>query len=278
MSRFAQVQAVTAKWEGGWSDHPADPGGKTMYGLTDRVWQAYLREKGEPPSPVRSATKEQVEDLFKSQYWDAVGGDSLPPGIDLAVYDFAIQSGQTRAVRHLQAALGIKQDGMVGHVTRAAAQEAYERDSDGDVIRRIMASRRAFIADINKPGWQKSFRRGVDRRLDDVAARAARMEEVEDKALKWSKSIARDESDRAKPPVVYRPEKAAPPLPDPVTPVQVPDGLGKVSAGAGVISTILAAVTSPWALGAVVVLVAAGGVAYWLHKTGRLTLNKPTEA
>ena len=276
MSRFEKCQLITGRWEGGWSNHPSDPGGKTMYGLTDRVWQAYLRQNGKPSRPVKSATQPEVAELFKRQYWDVVQGDKLPPGLDLAVYDFAINSGPARAVRHLQAALGVRQDGEIGHVTLAAAREAYDRDDDDDVIVRVMESRQTFLQGLGTWG---TFGKGWMNRLRDVGTKAARMEEIEDEALAWSMaSTDRNNIAEGPPPVIYAPDKAAAPLPDPVVPVAVPDHLGKITAGAGIVSTLVAAVTSPWALGAVVVLVIAGGLTFWLHKTGRMTFNSAAQS
>lgn len=274
MSRFQQCQTVTAKWEGGWSDHPDDPGGKTMYGLTDAVWQAYLRRYGKPSRPVRTATKAEVEELFKRQYWDAVSGDELPPGLDLAVYDFAINSGPSRAIRHLQAALGVKQDGVIGNVTLAAAREAYDRDEDDDVIRRIMAGRKAFLQRL--PTWG-TFGKGWNNRLVDVARQADLMESIEDTARTFSaKSAGRRSVGIETPPVIYAPDKAAPPKPDPVQPLPTPEHLTAWGGLAGIVASVLAAVSNPWALGAVALLLVAGGV--WAIRTGRLSVNTPEGA
>jgi lysozyme family protein len=274
MTRFHACQAITGKWEGGWSDHPDDPGGKTMYGLTDRVWQAYLRQHGKPARPVRSATKAEVEELFRRQYWDAVRGDDLPPGIDLAVYDFAINAGPSRAIRHLQAALGVRQDGVIGHVSLAAAREAYDRDEDGDVIRRIMASREAFKRRL--PTWS-TFGKGWTNRLRDVAQRAARMEEIEDKALTFSAEKPLQRPAQPTRPVIYNPTPAATkPLPEPVVPVPPAESVTMWTGLAGAGASILAAVTSPWALGAVALALAAAGI--WAVKTGRISFTRPEAA
>jgi lysozyme family protein len=271
MTRFHVCQAITGKWEGGWSDHPDDPGGKTMYGLTDAVWQAYLKRNGKPSRPVRSATKAEVEELFRRQYWDAVRGDDLPPGIDLAVYDFGINSGPSRAIRHLQAALGVRQDGVMGHVTLAAAREAYDRDDDAAVILRIMASREAFVRGLRT--WS-TFGKGWTNRLRDVAQRAARMEEIEDKALTFSRDHpVRQRTDPQSKPVIYNPtQDATKPLPEPVTPLPSSETIASVGGLAGAAASLLAAVTSPWALGAVVVVI--GAIGFWAVKTGRLSLNR----
>lgn len=271
MSRFEPCYRAMMRWEKGYADHPRDPGGKTMDGVTQRVFHAWLRNQGKPVRPVRDITEAEKLAIYREQYWDEIKGDQLPPGIDLVVFDMAVNSGPSRSARYLQAALGSnRQDGVIGQVTLAAAREAYERDDDDDVIRRMMASRNAFLRGL--PTWDP-FGAGWANRTRDIEQRAARMEAIEDEARAFAKAFPREDADRSRPPVVYRPDKATRPV-EPVTPVTVPDNLGQISAGAGIVSTLIAAVTSPWALGAVVVLAVAGGVAFWLHKSGRLTLNK----
>lgn len=278
MSRFHACQAITARWEGGWSDHPDDPGGKTMYGLTSEVWSAYLKRHGKPPRPVRTATRAEVEELFKRQYWDVVRGDQLPPGIDLMVYDFAINSGPARAVRHLQAALGVKQDGVVGHVTLAAAREAYDRDQDGDVILAMARSRLAFLQGLRT--W-RSFGRGWTNRVKDVGQRAARMEAIEDQArtfaLAGKEARQHRRTDPAEPPEIYQPDKAGPPLPDPVTPAPPLESPSLWSLG-GLLTSVIGALSNGWALAGLLLLLLFLGVGVWAWRTGRLSFNRPEMA
>jgi lysozyme family protein len=104
------LQAVTAKWEGGWSDHKADPGGKTNWGITQATLSQYL---GRPATAteILALTKAEAQIIYQKPYWDRMLGDSLPPGIDPCVFDFGVNSGPSRAVKSLQAALGVKADG-----------------------------------------------------------------------------------------------------------------------------------------------------------------------
>lgn len=106
--------------EGGYVNHPKDPGGATNKGVTQRVYDAYLRRKGLPVKSVRQISREEVLEIYKTQYWNTISGDLLPDGLDYAVYDFAVNSGPSRAIRFLQKILRVKQDGVVGNMTLEA--------------------------------------------------------------------------------------------------------------------------------------------------------------
>jgi lysozyme family protein len=120
---FDQSLSNVLKSEGGYVNHPADPGGETMLGVTKRVWEQYI---GRPckPGEMRTLTPEQVGPLYKQNYWDAVFADELPSGVDYAVFDFAVNSGPGQAKKTLQRALGVTPDGAIGPATLAAIRSA----------------------------------------------------------------------------------------------------------------------------------------------------------
>ncbi|CDP52005.1 protein of unknown function DUF847 [Devosia sp. DBB001] len=78
-AKFRRCHDVTKAWEGGWSDHPADPGGKTMYGLTEAVFHAWLRQQRKPVRPVRQITAAEAEQIYFEQYWVPSGGPTISP-------------------------------------------------------------------------------------------------------------------------------------------------------------------------------------------------------
>lgn len=110
------------KWEGGYVNHPADPGGMTNLGVTKRVWEEWI---GKPATEqdMRSLTVEQVTPLYRKRFWDAVRGDDLPSGVDLCVFDCAVNAGVSRASRFLQRVVGVAQDGKIGPITLAAVMK-----------------------------------------------------------------------------------------------------------------------------------------------------------
>ena len=115
-----EALAHILKYEGGYVNHPDDPGGMTNLGVTKRVWEEWT---GKPATEadMRSLTPAMVSPLYKKRYWDAVRGDDLPSGVDLAVFDFAVNAGVGRAGKFLQQALGVTADGQIGPKTLEAA-------------------------------------------------------------------------------------------------------------------------------------------------------------
>jgi lysozyme family protein len=107
--------------EGGYVNHPSDPGGMTNLGVTKRVWEEWVgRESNE--KEMRSLTPDMVEPLYKRKFWDAVRGDELPAGISYLIFDFAVNAGVGRSIKTLQSAVGVTPDGGFGPMTMAAVQ------------------------------------------------------------------------------------------------------------------------------------------------------------
>lgn len=117
---FRQIQEWVLTHEGGFVDHPADPGGATNQGITQRTYDGWRRARGEAVRSVRGLLSSERDAIYKTQYWNAVRGDDLPSGLDYAVYDFAVNSGSARAAKTLQRLLGVKADGHIGNVTLGA--------------------------------------------------------------------------------------------------------------------------------------------------------------
>ena len=107
------------KWEGGYSNHPADPGGMTNLGVTKSVWESWTN-KPATEADMRALTPAMVSPLYKAKYWDAVRGDDLPSGVDLCVVDCAVNAGPGRAAKFLQQAVGATVDGAIGPGTLKA--------------------------------------------------------------------------------------------------------------------------------------------------------------
>lgn len=111
------------KSEGGYVDHPRDPGGCTNKGIT---LATYRRIKPDATCfSLRNIQDDVVRGIYNLHYWDTVSGDDLPPGIDLVVFDMAVNAGPRRASKLLQKILGVDDDGIIGPVTLKAASEAF---------------------------------------------------------------------------------------------------------------------------------------------------------
>ena len=110
------------KSEGGFVNHPKDPGGMTNLGVTKRIWEEWVQHSVDE-AEMRALTPDLVKPMYKARYWDAVKGDDLPRGLDYAMYDFAVNAGPWRAVKVLQCALGVPADGVIGRQTITAANK-----------------------------------------------------------------------------------------------------------------------------------------------------------
>jgi lysozyme family protein len=146
-AKFRRCHEVTKKWEGGWSDHPADPGGKTMYGVTETVYHAWLRRRGLPIKPVRQITMAEAEQIYFDEYWTPCGGPTLAAGVDLATYDASVNSGVSRGRQWLLASIG---------------------GPDHETVKRLSAKRLGFKQSLNI--WS-TFGRGWARRVADIEAK-----------------------------------------------------------------------------------------------------------
>lgn len=124
---FESSLIAALKSEGGFVNHHSDPGGATNLGVTKKVWEAWIG-KQVTVSDMRNITCAQVSPLYKKQYWDAVRGDDLPSGLDYLVFDFAINAGVSRAIKTLQKALSIVDDGVFGNKTLDAVNKADSTD------------------------------------------------------------------------------------------------------------------------------------------------------
>lgn len=122
IGNFDRCLALTLVHEGGWSDHPKDPGGATMKGITLATFRGYYRNNRLTKDDLRNITDAQLKEIYKARYWDAVKGDDLPKGVDYAVFDFAVNSGPGRAAKFLQKIVGVEQDGAIGALTLAAVK------------------------------------------------------------------------------------------------------------------------------------------------------------
>lgn len=175
---FGACLAVTLPHEGGWSDHPRDPGGATMRGVTLAVYQRY--RPGATKADLRAISDAEVEAIYRTGYWSPVKGDELPAGVDLAVFDFGVNSGPGRAAKHLQAVVGVKQDGGIGPVTVAATAKL----RGDDVVRKVCGRRLSFVRGLTT---FSVFGKGWSRRIADVEARGVAM---------WRRAVGTDAGTR----------------------------------------------------------------------------------
>lgn len=162
---FDKCLAHVLASEGGWVHHPSDPGGETNLGVTRKVWEEWTGVKG---ADMKALTPEMVTPLYKAKYWNKVKGDALPTGVDLCVFDFAVNSGVHRGASFLQRMVGAKEDGVIGPRTLAAVN-AEEQDV---LIRRYCDARLKFLQGLHTFA---TFGRGWTARVQKVEKDALEM-------------------------------------------------------------------------------------------------------
>lgn len=164
---FAEALQKLLAHEGGFVNHPSDPGGMTNLGVTKAVWEEWV---GHPvdEKQMRALTPVTVAPLYRAKYWDKIKGDDLPEGVDYTVFDAAVNSGPGRAAKWLQGCVGVEQDGGIGPKTLAAVAAF-----DPKVLVEDYAKRRlSFLMDL--PHWG-TFGKGWSRRVAEVQSTASSM-------------------------------------------------------------------------------------------------------
>lgn len=136
---FKKCLELVLKSEGGYIDHPKDPGGITNLGVTKAVWEEWV---GHPVTEkeMRELTPEKVAPMYEMKYWRTSYCEKLPQGLNLLVFSMAVNSGSGRAVKLLQRCLGLVEDGVIGPRTMAKIKEC----SAVDLVEKYSATRKAF--------------------------------------------------------------------------------------------------------------------------------------
>lgn len=154
---YAQALKQVLKYEGGRVDDKRDPGGRTAFGITQDTYNAWRKKQGLPNADVFTISQAEVASIYKYEYWDAIRGDDLPSGVDFAVFDYAVNSGVSKAAKTLQAVVGVTQDGQIGPQTIQASKDY--------VAMSITNRRLAFMQSLSI--WP-TFGKGWSARIADV--------------------------------------------------------------------------------------------------------------
>lgn len=135
--------------EGGYVNDPEDPGGETKFGISKREY---------PNLDIAALTRDDAIAIYRRDFWEPIQGDTLPVGVAFQLLDFAVNSPITTALRALQRAVGVADDGVFGPVSR----EALQKQSIADTIMRFLAERLFFLTGLKN--WQHDGR-GYARRI-----------------------------------------------------------------------------------------------------------------
>lgn len=150
--------------EGGYVNHPKDPGGETNLGVTKRVYEDFGGEK-----EMKDLTKEDVEPIYKKNYWDRVKGDDLPEGLDLMIFDFAVNAGPGRAAKFIQRLVNTTVDGGIGPNTLGKINEYVEHYGLEQTISSYALMRQNYYEGLST---FSTFGKGWTRRVMEVTEKA----------------------------------------------------------------------------------------------------------
>ena len=138
-ANFHRSLNLVLKEEGGFVNHPKDPGGMTNLGVTKKAWEEYVGHSV-TETDMRSLTPAQVLPFYQEKYWNACRCEKLQSGLDYLIFDIAVNSGTGRAAKFLQSAVGVEIDGAIGARTVAAANKS----TIHELIAQISNKRAAF--------------------------------------------------------------------------------------------------------------------------------------
>lgn len=167
---FDKALRYVLEHEGGYVNHPKDPGGATNRGVTQKVYDAYRVKLGVEKRSVKDISPEEVSAIYRRQYWNAVKGDELPSGVDYAVFDFAVNSGVFRATRYMQQVASVSDDGVIGPMTLQAVRSLKPSEFiDALCDRRMTFLRKLPTFTVFGLGWTRRVH-GVRAAAKDMAA------------------------------------------------------------------------------------------------------------
>jgi len=161
MSAFDRAMNFVLRWEGGYVNHPSDPGGETNFGIS---------KKAHPDVDIANLTEGGAKDIYRAEYWDKVRGDDLPDEIAIAIMDYAVNSGVDRASRALQTIVHAGVDGQVGDNTVAQVKIAAEALGSKRVAKKIVMQRSDFLCGLLSNPKMVVFMKGWMRRTHSLMA------------------------------------------------------------------------------------------------------------
>ena len=135
--------------EGGYVNDPADPGGETNWGISKRSY---------PDLDIKNLTRDEAIAIYERDFWQPIAANDLPSSVAYQALDFAVNSGISTAIRALQRASGVADDGNFGPISQKAVSTA----SETDLILRLLAERLMFMTGLKN--WA-SAGRGWARRI-----------------------------------------------------------------------------------------------------------------
>jgi len=165
-NNFKECLELLLKSEGGWVNHPSDPGGETNLGVTKRVWEEYV---GHPVESLKKLTKDDVAPLYELKYWRPCYCEVLPRGLDFVVFSMGVNAGTGRSIKLLQQSIGCVPDGVIGPKTR----DLISSSNGATLIAKFSETRREYYNSLKTfPIFGKGWLARVDREEQEALGMA----------------------------------------------------------------------------------------------------------
>ena len=159
-SNYDECLKTILHHEGGYVNHPKDPGGETNLGVTKRVYEEHGGTKD-----MKDLLVEDVAPIYKKGYWDKMKGDDLPGGLDLCVFDFGVNAGPGRAAKFLQSMIGTTVDGGIGPNTLAKVEEYVRENGEHETVKKYQEMRQKYYEQLST---FDTFGKGWTRRVEET--------------------------------------------------------------------------------------------------------------
>jgi len=170
---FGNCVHKVLRHEGGYVNHPDDPGGITNLGVTKKVYDAWTGKES-TVDQMKALNDEDVKPIYEENYWNKIKGDELPNGLDLCIFDFGVNAGPSRAAKMIQKMADTTVDGGIGPNTIKAINALVKKDGLEEVINLYQTKRQAYYESLKH---FDTFGRGWTRRNEDTTAYALEMAE-----------------------------------------------------------------------------------------------------
>ena len=170
-NNFEHCLKIILVHEGGFVNHPEDPGGITNKGITKAVFEDWVGEDV-TEEEMRNLTDDDVAPIYRVNYWDRLKCDEMRSGLDLCVFDFGVNAGTSRAAKYLQGIVGATADGVIGPRSMSLVNAYVRENGTESLIRQYQSDRQEYYESLRH---FSTFGRGWTRRVNETTEHALNM-------------------------------------------------------------------------------------------------------
>lgn len=168
---FNKIFANTLKYEGGMDTTLAKYGTVSNFGITQDLYDAHNKQKGDPPKDVKDISFGEARDIGYTEFYERINAEKLKdPNLKAVLFDYAYNSGPSQAVKTLQETVGAKPDGIIGPKTKKKIKKYIEKNGDTSLIEEILSKREKYLLDLayQNPRKHQPHLQGWMNRINDL--------------------------------------------------------------------------------------------------------------